>query len=76
MNYKCQFCQRTFSRHSSYTRHVSKCILTVDSSNESNEDSNESKFPIISESNKDSNESKFLISNCIEDVQNVSKVFL
>ena len=44
MNYKCPFCQRTFSRHSSYTRHVSKCILTVDSSNESNEDSNKLQY--------------------------------
>jgi hypothetical protein len=49
MNYKCPFCQRTFSRHSSYTRYVSKCILTVDSSNESNEDSNEPKFSINTE---------------------------
>lgn len=44
MNYKCPFCQRTFSRHSSYTRHVNKCLLTVDSSNESNDDSNEFKI--------------------------------
>ena len=54
MNYKCQFCERTFSRHSSYTRHVSKCILTVDSSNESNDDLNASKFPAISDDFEDS----------------------
>ena len=39
MSFKCTFCLRTFSRRSAYTRHVNKCILTAESSDEFNEQS-------------------------------------
>ena len=37
MLYKCSFCQRTFSRRTSYTQHKNRCLLTVESSEESSE---------------------------------------
>lgn len=37
MLFKCSFCQRTFSRRTAYTQHKNRCILTVESSEESSE---------------------------------------
>jgi hypothetical protein len=41
MSFKCTFCQCIFSRRSTYSRHVNKCILTVKSSDESSDESKE-----------------------------------
>lgn len=37
MLFKCLFCQRTFSRRTAYTQHKNRCLLTVESSEESSE---------------------------------------
>jgi hypothetical protein len=37
MTFKCSYCQRTFSRRSSYTRHNNKCMLTAELIDESSE---------------------------------------
>jgi hypothetical protein len=37
MLFKCSFCQRTFSRRTAYTQHKNRCLLTVESSEESSE---------------------------------------
>ena len=40
MTFKCSFCQHTFSRHSSYTRHNNKCLLAAELNDESSESEN------------------------------------